>query len=275
MTAETVTGDDAAATPAARRRPTGKKRPYESGFDLSHYEFGVRRLAAVSCVIAFAVGLWSMGSTAPRVLAVLVVVEAGLMILPWRVPRTMRSGVSFWAETLAGLVAPIGALVLTAVTRPDWLTKGADWWWYPVAVATTVGLIAVSNMRMKSLLSGELAFVFGPTPRAHGAARAFASAVCPVGEEAVFRAPVLLAGATTPLGLLGAIAFVARHHIQPGTNRRGTTRSMAVEISAAVALLFLTMASGSLYPALLAHVLNNIPTIVLELQRDDDDRGWS
>ncbi|WP_369173403.1 hypothetical protein AB5J49_38050 [Streptomyces sp. R28] len=256
-------------------KPKAVKRPYASAFDRASYVFDVRRLTAICCVVAFAIGLWSMDSTTTRVLAVLLVLEIALMILPWRVPRTMRSGLSFWSETLVGLVAPLGALVLTAVTRPDWLSKGADWWWFVLAVATTAGLITLSNMRMKSLLSGELAFVFGPTPRAHGAARAFASAVCPAGEEAVFRAPVLLIGATTPLGLLGAIAFVARHHIQPGTNRRGTTRSTAVEISAPAALLLLTMASGSIYPALLAHVLNNIPTIVLELQRDDDDRGWS
>ncbi|MEU7058736.1 hypothetical protein [Streptomyces sp. NPDC046197] len=274
MTTDTLSTGGAGDTPATKR-PRAAKRPYVSTFDLSRYDFDVRRLTAVSCVVAFAIGLWSLGSTTPRVLAVLLVVEVGLMILPWRVPRTMRSGISFWTETLAGLLAPIGALVLTAVTRPNWLTTGADWWWFVLAALTSAGLIALSNMRMKALLSGELAFVFGPTPRAHGAARAFATAVCPVGEEAVFRAPVLLAGATTPLGLLGAIAFVARHHIQPGTNRRGTTRSTAVEISAAATMLLLTVVSGSVYPAVLAHVLNNIPTIVLELQREDDDRGWS
>ncbi|MEU9126700.1 CPBP family glutamic-type intramembrane protease [Kitasatospora sp. NPDC048540] len=257
------------------KKPAAVERPYESSFDPPGWVFDVRRLTAVSCVAAFAVGLWTLGGTNPRVLAGLLVVELVLMCLPWRVPRTMRSGLSFWTETLCGLLAPIGSLVLTAVTRPDWLGRGAAWWWYPIAVAVTGGLVALSNMRMRSLLSGELAFVFGPTPRAHGAARAFASALCPVGEEAVFRAPVLLASATTPLGLLGAIAFVARHHIQPGTNRRGTTRSTAVEISAAAALLLLTVASGSIYPALLAHVLNNIPTVVLELQRDNDDRGWA
>ncbi|MFF2773867.1 type II CAAX prenyl endopeptidase Rce1 family protein [Streptomyces sp. NPDC058052] len=253
----------------------GAKRPYASSFDRAGYVFDSRRVIAISCVAAFAIGLWSFGSTTTRVLAGLLVIETALMILPWRVPRTMRSGISFWAETLVGLIAPLGALVLVAVDRPEWLTQGADWWWFLIAVATTVGLVSLSNMRMKSLLSGELAFVFGPTPRAHGSARAFASAICPVGEEALFRAPVLLVGATTPLGLLGAIAFVARHHIQPGTNRRGTTRSTLVEISAAAVLLLLTVASGSIYPALLAHVLNNIPTIVLELQREDDDRGWS
>ncbi|WP_433386938.1 type II CAAX prenyl endopeptidase Rce1 family protein [Micromonospora sp. KLBMP9576] len=254
--------------------PAATGPQYASTFDPKGWVLDVRRLTAVFCVLAFCVGLWSLGGTEARIVAVLLAVEVALMCLPWRVPRTMRSGLSFWAETLAGLVAPIGAIIMAVVMGSSWLVTGADWWWFAVAVAVAVGLVALSDMRMKSLFSGELAFVFGPTPRAHGLARAFAGTVCSVGEEAVFRAPVLLAGATLPVGLLGGIAFVAQHHIQPGTNRRGSTRSTLVEISAAVAWLALTVLSGSIYPALVAHVINNIPNVLLELQRENDDRGW-
>ncbi|AEV87119.1 hypothetical protein ACWT_6102 [Actinoplanes sp. SE50] len=251
------------------------RRPYATSFDRPGWTLDSRRLIAMSCVAAFSVGLWSVGGDWARVMAIVVIVEALLMCLPWRVPRTMRSGVSFWAETLCGLLAPIVAVTMTVVTRPAWLTAGADWWWFGAAVAVAAGLIALSDLRLPSLLSGELAFVFGPTPRAHGAARAFATTVCAVGEEAVFRVPALLVSPAAPVGLLGAIAFVARHHIQPGTNRRGTIRSTMVEIAAGVLLLGLTVASGSIYPALLAHILNNIPNVILELQRENDDRGWT
>ncbi|WP_336047517.1 CPBP family glutamic-type intramembrane protease [Streptomyces sp. CA2R101] len=234
-----------------------------------------RQLMAAATVAAFAVGLWTVGAVPLRVVAVLLVAEAVLMGLPWRVPRGGRSGASIWAETLAGLVAPLGALVLTACTAPQWLTRSAEWWWFAVALAVGAGLVVLSGLRPAGLFTGELAFVLGPTPRSHGSARAFAGAVGAVGEEILFRAPVLMVADPALLGLLAATAFVAQHHIQPGANRRGTVRSTAVEIAGAVALLALTLASQSVYPALLAHLVNNIPQIVIELQRENEDRSWS
>ena len=77
------------------------------------------------------------------------------------------------------------------------------------------------------------------------------------------------------MGLLGAVAFVATHHLQPGANRRRDTRVVLTEIAAGASLLMLTLASRSVYPAMVAHALNNGPGIALELQREDWKREWS
>lgn len=232
-----------------------------------------RRLCAVAATLGFAAAVaWSKVPYG-WLLALLVVLETVGMTLPWRVPRLMRGAVSFWTETVIGLIAPLGAVLLALFQRPDWLTAGADWWWYLVAVVLAGGLFALSDLNVRGLYSGELAFVFGPTPRSHGSARAFATAVGMVGEEFLYRAPVILGSYSLPLAMLGGSGFVARHHLQPGTNRRGTARTTAAEILAAVALFALTVLSHSIYPALVAHIINNLPNIVLELQREHDPRA--
>ena len=66
------------------------------------------------------------------------------------------------------------------------------------------------------------------------------------------------------MGLLGAVGFVATHHLQPGTNRRDNTRAVATEIAAGASLLILTLACHSIYPAMVAHALNNGPGIALD-----------
>jgi len=231
-----------------------------------------RRLSAAAAALAFAAGIGWSHTPYGWLLASVILLETAGMTLPWRVPRLMRGAVSFWAETLVGLIAPLGTTVLVLMQRPTWLTTGSAWWWYVVAVALTIALFALSDLNLRGLFSGELSFVFGPTPRSHGSARAFASACGAIGEEFLYRAPVILGLYSFPLALLGGAGFVARHHLQPGTNRRGTARSTATEISAAGGLLALTMLSHSIYPALLAHLFNNVPNIVLELQREHDPR---
>jgi hypothetical protein len=229
------------------------------------------RLAAAGCVLAFAAALWPVSVARPGdgwILSVLLIVEVALLLLPWGLPRDGRSGTSFWAEALLGLTAPVGALVLVT-GGASWLSAGADWTWFVVAVVLGGALIAMSGMDVRGLVRGELAFLMGPTPSSHTLARAFTTIVSPAGEEVVFRAVVLTAApaATLPLGLLAAVAFVARHHVSPGQNWRGSTRTTVLEIIAAAALLVLTLLSGSIYPALLAHTINNVPMFVLHLQR--------
>jgi hypothetical protein len=163
----------------------------------------------------------------------------------------------------------VGALVVAWVTRPDWLSDAGSWPWYLVAVAVAVGLVALSGLTPRAVISGDLAFVLGPTPRSHGSARVYASMVGAVGEELLFRAPGVLWVSSTPLALLGAVGFVGRHHVQPGSNRRGSVRSTAAELTGAAALLGLTVLSHSIYPALVAHVLNNLPLAAVEFQREN------
>jgi membrane protease YdiL (CAAX protease family) len=235
--------------------------------DWSNWRLDRGRLAAAGCVLAYAVALGTTGGTTTGLVGALLAVEVALLCLPWRLPRERRGRLSFWAESLTGLSAPIGALVVVAVSRPDWLTRGVDWWWWAAGVATGAGLVLLGRIDLRALASGELAFLLGPTR--HGRARATVGALAPFGEEALFRGPVLAAPASAvgPIGLLAAVAFVALHFVQPGDNARGSTRAMVVAIVAAAALLVLAIGSGSIYPGLVAHVLNNVPGVVLELQR--------
>ncbi|MFD7625423.1 type II CAAX prenyl endopeptidase Rce1 family protein [Streptomyces sp. NPDC059851] len=255
-----------AATPAAERS-TSATPPFPRVFDWARWPLSRGRLAAAACVLAFAVALAGTGGSA-RVVAVLLVAETLLLCLPWRLPRTTRSVAGFWTETLCGLIAPLGAVAVAWWTDAAWWGQSADWWWYAAGGALGAALIWASGMNLRALATGELAFLAGPTRPGHGYARATATLVGPAGEEALFRGVVLTtaAGTAAPLGLLAAAAFVARHHVPPGANGRDSTRAMGVEIGSAAALLALTAASQSLYPALLAHLLNNIPPAVLQFQ---------
>ena len=241
----------------------------QSSFARTSLRWDNRRLYGFAAAVVYPVGLLSARSTPLRAIAVLLLVEAVLIGLPWRVPRGRRGGVSFWAESLCGTIASIGAIVLVLVDRPGWLRSAGGWWWYPVAMLFAAGLILLSGLNLRAVLGGELAFVLGPTRRSHSLARSYATVVGAVGEELLFRAPVALWLRSTPLAMLGAVGFVGRHYIPPGSNRRGALRGTLAELAAAAGLWGLTLASGSIYPAMIAHLLNNLPQLVVELQREN------
>ena len=251
-----MTGGD-----AARPAPT---------FDRDAWLLDARRTVAVAAVLSYVYALAATGRPLLRLVALLQVVELAAMCLPWRLPRHERGAAGYWLESAAGLVAPVGATVAVACVAPDWARRGGAWWWYPLAVLLAAGLVAASGMRLSALRDGRLAFVLGPTPRAHGLARAATAALAPVGEEVVYRGCLLALTGAVPIGLLGAAAFVAGHHVPPGANRRGDSRSTLVEVLGAVAWLALTLASGSAWPAALSHGLVNLPAVVLELQREPE-----
>jgi hypothetical protein len=247
-----------------------------SSFDLAGWRWSPARVPAAAGTIAFAVALCAVRPAALPALGAALVLEVLLVCLPWRLPRLDRTGPSFWAESLCGVLGPAVALaVLAAMPGLGPLARGTAWWWYLVAAGLGAGLIACGGMRVQWLLTGQLAFAVGPTPRAQGLARAFCATVAAAGEEALFRAPVLMLSAPLSMGLLGAVGFVATHHLQPGTNRRDNTRAVVTEIAAGASLLTLTLACHSIYPAMVAHALNNGPGIALELQREDRKRNWS
>jgi hypothetical protein len=242
-----------------------------SSFDRASWIWTNARLMGTAATLAYAASLICEHYWWLRALGVLSVIEVGLIILPWRLPRSGRSGASFWAESLVGTTSVVGSVVVVAISRPAWLDTSGAWYAYPIAIAVASGLIALGGVTPRSVWQGELAFVLGPTLRAHGLARAYAGLVGAVGEEALFRAPGTLGLPSPPLALLGAVGFVGRHYVQPGTNRRGSMRSSLVEVTGAVALLLLTALSGSIYPALVAHLLNNLPQVVTELQREPEN----
>lgn len=241
----------------------------ETWLDLTAWRLSTGRMLAVATVLGAAAVLVVEGDEVARCGGVLLVVEVAATCLPWRLPRRDRSAAGFWAETLAGLVAPVGIVVAALVLAPGWVTELGAPVWYAVAVPAGAGLLALTRLDPRAVASGELAFALGATPRSHGRARAFAMTAAPAGEEALFRAPVLMPGTSLSLVVVAAAGFVARHHVAPGSNRRGTPRATLVELAGALVLVGLTWASGSIYPALLAHLLNNLPGVVVELQRED------
>lgn len=247
-------------------------------FDRAAWRVPPERLLAASCVVAFAAAQWQVDwSPMPwtaHAIGVLLVLEAVLLSLPWSLPRDHRGAAGFVAESVAGLIVPIGAVVVLLVAAEPRLSTGAAGWWYVVAFGFGVVLLLLGGVTPRGLFGGRSAFLLGPTPRSHGVARAACCLVSPPGEEAVFRGVVLVAppGAALPLAMLGAVAFVARHRVQPGDNGRGATRAFVVEAIAATGLLTLTVCSGSLWPALLSHLVNNVPLAMLQLQRAPSKR---
>lgn len=249
--------------------PAGTSRGDESAtFDFGHWRLSGRQVGCGAAMFAFAVALWSRDVRADRWLASLVVLETLLLWLPWRLPREQRSALGYWAESLTSMISPAGAIVLAIVTSAPWLSTAGVWWWYPVAFAVGIAVIAISGVRPSQIISGETAFVAGPTRRSQAAARTFNTSTAPFGEEALFRGSVLTASAGASFGLLAAVAFVARHHVQPGHNGRGSARATTVEVVAAAAFLIMTLGSRSVYPALVAHLLANVPGVVVERQRE-------
>ena len=253
-------------TPATANDPT---------FDWTHWGLEARRVAASAAVLAYAIALWARDAPGDRVLGMLATIETALLCLPWRMPRTRRSAGGFWAESLVSLISPAAALVVAAALGVPWLHAVGAWPWYLVALLLGFAMLAIGGMRPGAVFSGEIAFALGSTCRAHARARAFNILVGPPGEEALFRAPTLLAPHPASFGLLAAAAFVGRHHVQPGSNGRGTARTTAVEVLAAASLLALVLCSGSVYPAVVAHLVNNMPGFIVELQREDPHQPWT
>jgi membrane protease YdiL (CAAX protease family) len=240
---------------------------YLPTFDwLSWRPNGARLLSALA-MLAFAVSLLVRNRTGDVPLACLVLVETSLLLLPWRLPRIRRSNVSFCVEIAVGLITPVGAMVTTLVTRPDWLTSVGNPLWYLAALGLLAVLIRAEGIDLRSVLNGDLSFIAGTTPAWFRRARSTTIVAGPVGEEFAFRGPVLT-GADPAVAILAAAAFVARHHVQPGRNGSGTPRARVVEVLGAVGFLVLTWSAGALYPALVAHLLYNMPGLVVELRRD-------
>jgi membrane protease YdiL (CAAX protease family) len=219
-------------------------------------------MLAFSCALAFVNDL-------ARVLAVLVAVDVAAMALPWRVPRAGRSMRSILLENLAYQAMPLGALTAVLAAGPSWLGRAGSWWWYPISALVGTALVWISGLDLRGVASGELAFLMGPRPRAHAHAHTAAALIGPPGEEAMFRGPVLLAtGASSAvISTFAAAAFIARHHLPPRPSAPFRPRVLATELAASLLLSGLVLASRSLYPAVVAHLINNAPQALLEVQR--------
>lgn len=237
-------------------------------FDFSEWRLERARVVAACSMLAFAAALWAEDGIW-RVLAALIVADVAVQALPWRLPRGERSAPSICAEEALYVAVPV-AFFVAALARGDaWITATPDAWWYAIAVVAGVALVWLGGMSLSALLSGALAFVAPPLKRAHKWSRVASMVVAPPGEEAIFRGAALAAApaAAWPLGLLAGAAFVARHHLPAGLSARTPTRVVVTQAASAAVLLWLTLASSSVYPALVAHYVNNAPSLLLEVQR--------
>jgi hypothetical protein len=240
----------------------------QSTFDVGRRRLDARRAWAAGCLLAFAVALAARPGPS-RILAPLVVLDLVIVCLPWRVPRAGRSARSLWAESVAYQAVPIAAVVVVLLSDPPWAAALPAPGWFVLAAAGGLGLVRLSGIRLRLLLRGDLAWFAGPEHPLHAAAIAWTAMVAAVGEEFLFRSVATSgAGAAWVLTcVLAAVAFVARHHVPRGADACTGRTDLVVQIVAAVLLLVLTVASGSLYPAVLCHLLANTPTAVLALQR--------
>jgi len=247
----------------------GARRPAaQSSFDPANWPPDAPRLVAAALEVCFAAALYLVGGFW-RLGVPIVVADTCLMLLPWRYPRSERSTFSIWAEAVLYLACPTALFAVAIAGSQPWLSLVPAPQWWPVGFAVGVALVRLSGLPLRAVISGALASLAFPTTVRHKLARCVSIAGAPPGEETLYRAPLLAVhGATMlPLGVLAAVGFVARHHLPPGQHGRTTRRVLATQCVAACALGALTWASRSIYPALLAHALNNTPGLLLEARR--------
>jgi membrane protease YdiL (CAAX protease family) len=217
--------------------------------------------AVLGVLLIVAGPVWS------RLSGAVILLDLGFQLLPWQLPRRDRGAVGYWLESVLSLLPmTLVALVGLAVAAP-WAVATPNPLWFLVSLPLAAGLLLLSRLDLRGVASGDLAFLLGPSRRSHSAARATANAVAPLGEEYVFRgAAIRLPDVSPALALLSAAAFVSRHHVPPGM-RRSERRVILVELTAATGFTLLAVASGSVYPSLLAHLLNNAPHVIIQVQQ--------
>jgi membrane protease YdiL (CAAX protease family) len=232
---------------------------------------GVVPRAVVVATAAAAAGVaagWIRVGGFGTCLAVLAVLDTVATATLWRVDRRQRArrGRVTATENL-GYLAVHGAVVLaTAVALPSWITPSCAWYWYGAGLVLGVALIRAGGMRIGALRSGELAFLAGPKPVGLAVVTCALLAAGAVAEEILYRGATL-AHAGAVVVVAATAAFVGRHHLPGWATRRANVRTVAVETGSALGFLALTVFSHSLYPAILAHLVNNTPSFVLTVQR--------
>lgn len=245
----------------------GQRRP--GPFDRGAWRPGRARAIAAALVASYAVASGGAGGIGWIVTAVLGV-DLAVQLLPWRLPRPERGAASLWAEAMLYLALPLAFALVMLLAKEPWLSGSRlTLPWAAAAVAAGAFLLWAGGLPLASLFSGAVAAVAPPVRPAHKGSRVTSVALAPPGEEFLFRGPVLAVphAAALPLGLVAGAAFVARHHVPPGFSARTTGRALATQIAAAAIFLALTLGSRSLIPALIAHWINNAPSVAFEAMR--------
>jgi membrane protease YdiL (CAAX protease family) len=156
----------------------------------------------------------------------------------------------------------MGASWAALPSAPAWLLAGAG---------LGAALVGLGGVDVRALWAGDLAFLAGPSRRSHALARAVGALFAAPVEEAAFRGAAVfpVAGGSVAWlpAVLGAVAFISRHHLMRGATWRFRRRTLLVEAVASCLLLWLAVASHSIWPGVLAHAINNLPTTVISLQQ--------
>lgn len=229
-------------------------------------------------VYGYAISLVALGNGAPYIFTAAVVAAIAVVhSLPWRVPREDRTPFGYWFETLVCAVPLVagavwwlamdlhGARGALPSTRPTmfWLPA-----WLVIAIAVGIVIAWSSGVNLRALRTGDLAFLAGHLPAHRATARIWTNVVCIVSEEVIFRGvPAGIGTYQVPVMLVGAMAFVSGHHMVRGAQHRLQWRVVGNETGAAVLLGGLVMLSGSIWPAIAAHAIADIPDVTLDLQR--------
>jgi Type II CAAX prenyl endopeptidase Rce1-like len=199
---------------------------------------------------------------------ILLLLDLALFALPWRIPRHTWSGPKFWLESLLYLVPLTSVLALAAASRPDWLRTTPSVLWIVFGLLGGGALITVSRIDLRALTRGDLAFLLGESRESHAWARAFTGLAAPVPEEAVFRGIGTVSFSGNPLAIiLSGLAFVSRHRLIRGAPAVPPRRVLATELAGAATFGALALGSGSIVPSIIAHVVANLPRVVIEIQR--------
>jgi hypothetical protein len=227
----------------------------------------------------------SGGTRVYFLLAIMIAAHAIAHLLPWRLPRDNRTPFGYWTEVLictsplaAGaavwFIFPIhGAWAGLPSSRPPllWLLV-----WFGAAGIGAAALVWVSGISLASLRTGDLAFLVGPLPIQHVAARTWTVVISVVAEEVVYRgAPAGVTSYRAITVACAAVAFVSNHHMVRGTEVWLRLRNIYFEVSAGIVFGGLVLLSGSIWPAVMAHAIANAPHLTLDIQRARRDRAES
>ncbi|MDQ5820891.1 MAG: CPBP family glutamic-type intramembrane protease [Actinomycetota bacterium] len=217
--------------------------------------------------VALAMLAWLSTGELHRAFALAVLADAGLFFLPWKLPRRTWSAGKFWLESLLYLLLGSVMLALALATGAPWVAGLGHPLWLAAAVVTGCLLAYGSGIDVRALLSGDLVELAGPDRPGYALARATHATLGAIAEESLFRGAVLALHALAP-ATIGAtiLAFVARHRLLKGVPR-WSARTLAVEIVGAALFTGLALASGSVVPAIAAHLTANAPYITLQMQR--------
>jgi len=193
---------------------------------------------------------------------------AGLTL--WRLGRIRSLPRAQLLENIGYLTVFALAIAVTVLARPMWLATAGAWPWYVAGPAVGFCLIWISGLRPAAIASGELAFLAGSKPVADTIVSSAILLAGGAAEELMFRSPALARpmSAAIQAALMGAVLFVARHHF-PGwaSVRRSAARIYAIEVASSLAFVILTIMSGSIYPAAVAHIISNCPSVIILIQR--------